>query len=320
MLNFCTHFNIKYLTKAIALHESMLKQIRNFKLFMFVFDDVSFAVIKKLSLPNVELIHYNTFETNELKKVKSERSTKEYLWTVTPFLISFVIEKYNVQTCTYIDADIYFFNDPSLVFLEADDFTTIITEHRYNQNYDQTNSSGRFCVQFNSFTNSDRSLKVLNDWKASVYEWCFDKQGNGLFGDQMYLDSWPFKYNDVHIVKHPGAGVAPWNILSYSNLENVGELTCTYENREQTIKVIFYHFHGLLLYSSKIADLGNYRIGKQVLKYIYRPYLQSLKNANNIISEDLKTKDVFTPFHWSLKNILRQIKRMKNNIFNMVKY
>jgi hypothetical protein len=318
MLNFCTHFNLRYLNKALALHESMEKNIMEYHLYMFVFDDQSYNFLKEANLPHVDLIHYKKFETNELLKIKKERTLTEYLWTVTPFTLIHIFNNFKVDECTYIDADIYFFNDPSPVFDEVNNYNAIITEHRYHNINDQTSVSGRFCVQFNSFVRTESSLKVLSDWQNSVAEWCFDRQENGLFGDQMYLDAWPTKYKNIHIALHPGIGVAPWNVLNYINFKNHQGLSAFDIKTKQNVQIIFYHFHGLSIYSNRFADLGNYSLNKSIYKNIYKPYLASIKNANKKIAKKMGTKDIFTTFNWSIINILRQFKRIKLAIFNVV--
>jgi len=319
MRNFCTHFNFKYLARALALHESMEAHIVSYHLFMFVFDDLSFEILTLLNLPNVDIIHYRQFEGAELLKLKTERSTREYMWTVTPFIIIYVFDNYGVQECTYIDADIYFFSTPEPVFTEAGLYNAIITEHRYAQRYDQASLSGRFCVQFNSFMRWESSQTVLHDWKNSVAAWCFDRRENGLFGDQMYLDAWPSAYDNIYIVKNAGVGMAPWNALNYSRFRPHKGLTVTYTPTGQEVGVIFFHFHALTIFSSRLADLGNYVITRDIRHNIFRPYLRSLNHAHKQILLLSGNRDIFTPFHWSLKNVLRQFKRIGHKNFNIVR-
>ena len=320
MQNYCTLFNIKYLSRAIALHESMERNIEEYRLYMFAFDDISYDILQKNNLSNVEIIHYKQFETDELLMIKKERNIKEYLWTVTPFTIDYVFNNYNVENCTYIDADIYFFNNPILVFSETPEFNTIVTEHRYYKKYNQTNTSGRFCVQFNTFIRTENSLEILKDWKKSVANWCYERHENGLFGDQMYLNDWPTKFKNVHIAEHLGIGIAPWNVLNYKLIKDHIGVNFYEVNRKARTKIIFFHFHGLKIYSNKWADMGNYSINKSVYIHIYKPYLISIRKANNQILCFTKTKEIFSPFEWSLFNILRQLKRIIFGNFNFIRF
>jgi len=320
MRYYCTHFNIRYLNRAIALHESMEQNAGDYHLFMFAFDDVSVRALEKLALPHVTVVPYGEFENEELLELKARRSFKEYMWTVTAFIIGHVFEHFNVTACTYIDADIFFFGDPEPVFHEREDFSAIITEHRYHPKYDQTATSGRFCVQFNTFTRSPGSQQILRAWQRSVAEWCYDRQEEGKFGDQMYLDEWPGKYPGVHIATHPGIGVAPWNVLNCRDLsEQDGRVSFLTPSGERS-EVIFYHFHGVSLFSARVAELGNFILKKPVTGQLYRPYLEAIRRANRRIVEVAPEAALFTPFDWSWRNLARQVIRIKRGIFHISKY
>jgi hypothetical protein len=84
---------------------------------------------KERNIPNIKIISLNEIESFyiELQKIKQERTRGEYCWTLTPYCIQFAIKKYNLDACTYIDSDILFYNDPTLLIEEAGDNSVIIT-------------------------------------------------------------------------------------------------------------------------------------------------------------------------------------------------
>ena len=50
-LNFCTLFDSNYLLKGLSLYESLVKQCKSdFHLYVFLFDDKSYDIMKKLNL------------------------------------------------------------------------------------------------------------------------------------------------------------------------------------------------------------------------------------------------------------------------------
>ena len=87
--------------------------------------------------------------------------------------------------------------------------------------YDQTDTSGIYCVQFMYFKNNLEGKKILSDWRKQCIKWCYNRFENGKFGDQKYLDNWPQKYSKLHILNNLGGGVAPWNVQQYKVLKNL---------------------------------------------------------------------------------------------------
>ena len=120
---------------------------------------------------------------------------------------------------TYIDADVFFLDDPRILLEELDESGkhVLITEHAYSPEYDRSHDSGRFCVQFLTFDRSPAAGEVIAWWQERCLEWCFARYENGKFGDQFYLDQWPALFGDrVHIVRQVEKTLAPWNVREFS--------------------------------------------------------------------------------------------------------
>ena len=90
MYNYCTLFDSKYLSRGLAMYESLKKHSNNFHLYIFAFDDKSYEILNKLSLDKVSVISLKDFENEELLAVKPTRSKAEYCWTCTSSVIKFV--------------------------------------------------------------------------------------------------------------------------------------------------------------------------------------------------------------------------------------
>ena len=114
-LNFCTVFNIKYLTRGVAMYESLSEHCENFHLYIFCFDKATHEVLSQIKMANVTLIELVDFENDRLLSIKNKRSLAEYCWTSTPFTILYCIDNFDVDFCTYLDADIYFYSNPHLI-------------------------------------------------------------------------------------------------------------------------------------------------------------------------------------------------------------
>lgn len=96
---------------------------------------ILFDFLKKPNLPHIILISLSESEDEELLRVKPERTVAEYCWTATPFTIYYVIKKFNFESCTYLDADVYFYLSLEIIFDEFGDNAILITEHRFVPKY-----------------------------------------------------------------------------------------------------------------------------------------------------------------------------------------
>lgn len=270
MYNYCTLFDSNYLTRGLAMYESLKKHSNSFHLYIFAFDDRSYNLLNKLDLELTTIISLKEFEDDDLLKVKPTRTAAEYCWTCTPSVIKYCIEKYNLESCTYLDADLYFYADPSILIeeMEKEKKSVLITEHRYTPEYDQSATSGIYCVQFMTFKNDKNGMNVLNWWRNACLDWCYARFEDGKFGDQKYLDDWPQRFEGIHVLQNPGGGVAPWNVQQYdiSNKKFKG----------RDFELIFYHFHYLRFIGNGKVDLGPYKLNLDVLEIIYFPYIRHL--------------------------------------------
>jgi hypothetical protein len=267
---YCTLFDSYYLSRGLLMLES-LRLVSKLppRIYVFCFDEATFTILTKLALPGVIPVSLKEFETEALLRVKQERTKGEYCWTCTPHVLKHVLEKRGEPECTYLDADLFFYADPDQAIPNGQNELVLITEHRYTPEYDQSKTSGRFCVQFVTFKNEPHSQALLKQWGDQCLEWCFARHEEGRFGDQFYLDAWPEKGTWVVISKDPRVGVAPWNIQQYG---------------ESDPDPYFYHFHAVKWFSDGRVDLGGYRLAPWVKRKLYLPYVRMLV----LKSEELK--------------------------------
>lgn len=282
--NFCTLFDSNYLTRGLALHESMVKYIPDFKLFIFAFDDRSHKILTKMKLKNTVVISLKEFEYPRLLEVKPTRSVAEYCWTSTSSTVLYVLDRFGVDNCTYIDADICFYSSPEPIFTEMGDNSILLTEHRYSPRYNKEVKSGRYCVQFVTFKNDERGRKALTWWRDRCLEWCYDRYEDGKFGDQLYLDDWTERFEGVHVMQHLGGGLAAWNVQQYDFVEINGKLTGKELSSGQQFDVIFYHYHYLRFFKGGKIELGRRVLTKNVLDIFYKPYILTLDRLKREIN------------------------------------
>lgn len=276
MLIYCTLFDASYLSRGLAMYESLRRHATEFRLYIFAFDDLTERVLQSLALDHVIIIGLREFEDPELLSVKPTRNQAEYCWTATPSTIRHILSRYNEPHCTYIDADLYFFDDPVVLFDEMGSRSVMITEHRYTPRYDLSALSGRYCVQYITFKNTPEAIRVLEWWRNACLDWCYAREEDGKFGDQKYLDDWLDRFTGVHVLQHLGGGVAPWNVQQYAITSDDNFMNGIDIKTGTSFRIIFYHFHYLRYYDRNAVDLGDYLLSENVRQTVYFPYLRHL--------------------------------------------
>ena len=104
MLNFCTLFDSVYLSRGLAMYNSLSQHCQRFHLYIFAFNEKCYSVLQALQLENVTVISLSEFEDEELLRVKPARTRAEYCWTCSSSTILYVLNHYSVDHCTYLDS------------------------------------------------------------------------------------------------------------------------------------------------------------------------------------------------------------------------
>ncbi|MGN7820688.1 glycosyl transferase [Chitinophaga varians] len=276
-LYYCTLFDSNYLSRGLAMYTSLAAVCSDFHLYVFAFDDKCLSVLRKMALPHLTVISLAEFEDPELLKVKPGRNRAEYCWTCSSSTILYCIQQFQLPHCTYIDADLLFYNDPHVLMEEMGNHSVMITEHRYTPQYDKSKLSGKYCVQYITFRNNRWGMEALQWWRNACLDWCYDRHEDGKFGDQKYLDDWPSRFLNVWVMENLGGGLALWNIQQYDVFKNGDRLRCREISTGKEFDPIFYHFHYLKYFTDNTIELGRRIITPAVKKLFYEPYILELE-------------------------------------------
>lgn len=319
MQNYCTLFDSFYLNRALVMYESLKKHCPNFHLYIFAFDDKALNILTKLRLASVTIIPLSEFENEDLLRIKASRSKGEYCWTCTPYTIQYSIEKFNLPQCTYIDADLCFYSDPGVLLDEMHEDSILITEHRYSPLYDQSKTHGIYCVQFLSIKNDANGKSALYWWRDRCLEWCFNRLEDGKFGDQKYLDDWTTRFKGVHVLRHIGGGVAPWNIQQYTLAQDEEKHWWITEiNSGKKERLVFYHFHYVKFLKGNRVDISDYQISQLNTFILYAGYLKKIIATNTFLHQfDFKLP--IQPFRANRPWLapLDKLKRRMKGVYNV---
>jgi hypothetical protein len=292
--HYVTLFDSLFLPQGLALHMSMERHLKKYRLWILCVDDEVYEVLTRLDLSNVRLLKLSNLETEDLRRVKLERTKGEYCWTLTPFCPRFVFETDSlVHRVTYLDADVWFRKNPALIFQEFDSSGkhVLITDHAYSPEYDQTSTSGQFCVQFITFTRKGGEA-VRKWWEERCIEWCFCRFEDGRFGDQKYLDDWPERFEElVHVMQNKEWILGPWNASRFP-----------YGNS------VLWHFHDVRIGGNinfKLNILcGGYSIPNPSRNNVYQIYFKDLRKVTTkLISLGINVRPQVS---YSIKHRIRQ--------------
>ena len=316
----CTLFNFNYLDKGLALYESLEQVASDFVLYVLAMDDACYDYLQGHAHPCLCPIRLSDFENAALLQAKTNRSFGEYCWTCSSSLIKYVLEHYEEPACAYIDADMFFYSDPAVLFqeLEQRGGSVLLTGHRFNRCERYRNRIvGRFCVEFNLFLNRPDARAALDVWIAQCLEKCSAEVEDQSYGDQKYLDGWLDRYDFVLETGHYGAGVAPWNVAQYRLVSHQGTPgSYCLRTRGRRMDLVFYHFEGIAYLDRHRADIGVYRYwgtDDRFVTPLYTDYLQAVERYKEMIYQEtgreilLKSHPAFAEKKRSLKERIRSV-------------
>jgi len=198
---------------------------------------------------------------------------------------------YLVDSCTYIDSDLYFYADPQVLFDEIDEHNADVTivEHRFkNDRYGRKLEArnGRYCVQFNYFRNNENAMQVLNWWKERCFEWCYDIPDPDRMGDQKYLNHFTTLFTGVHELLHLGGGVAPWNLEQYTLVKKQNRDIVMKADKGAVFPLVFYHFQNIRYMPGRKVNIKSQTRNKTLKYAIYVPYLQEIETIRKMLVQE----------------------------------
>jgi hypothetical protein len=274
-IDYVTLFDSSYLAQGMTMVMSLLKESSEPRIWVVAADSGVAKAVASLGDDRVISVDLHDVENEDLLQVKGSRSKVEYFWTLTPYLPTWVFEHQpDAEVVVYVDADMYFLGPPEVLlqeFLDDSDASVMITPHDYAPEYDQTRTSGTYCVQFLPFRRVG-SVDILSTWQAQCLEWCYQRLEPGRFGDQKYLDDWPSKYGTRVLVQvNTHLLAAPWNLRF----------------RHPKAYVAF-HFHALRRVVGRLVALHpGYVIPHEDTRHLYDTYLDAMTETSAGVGADL---------------------------------
>ncbi len=184
-----------------------------------------------------------------------------------------------MPTVTYLDADLYFYDSLDGIYQEFGQHSIMIIPHGFSEkNTFREKTSGIYNVGMMIFRNDANGLACLNWWKERCIEWCFATYEDGKLGDQLYLNDWPTRFQNVCVLKEPGANIAPWNRDRFQFRREGDGIVCRERLTQKDHRLIFFHFHGLRFYHVRSTLFRAYPVTVQS-RVIYAAYMSAIQRA-----------------------------------------
>ena len=278
MRHICTYFDSNFLPRGLALLDSLEQNADEFLYYVLALDTKAEEELKALNNKHIVVItleDYSSYFSIDRSQFKDE---KEFYFSLTPGLCLYVLKQYKeIDIILYMDADVYLFTDLDIVYEEIGTASIAMCSHRLpwyvnlmSKNY------GVYNVGVNAFRNDIEGNKCLQEWHHDCTTWSAGQEGYPLsfFSDQIWLDKWPQKYNNLKILKHIGIDVAPWNAINYKFSKKDGKYFVDDK------PLVIYHFSSLKKLSVT-AWHGNTSFAihniNEVLLDIYKEYIRNIE-------------------------------------------
>lgn len=235
-------------------------------------DEDTLKVLEKANLEHLSLISLKAIENDELFALKSSRTIAEYCWTLKPIVLLHIFDHYNnIDRLTYLDADLYFFDNPKAIYESTPKAAVLLSKHDYIKELEAIeNEVGRFNSGIISFRNNSYGRSCLYWWKEKCINWCFNTTVTGQFGDQKYLEDMPILFKNVSIIDVPGINIAPWNDSKFTFYKKDGKL---YINDNP---LIVYHYCGFRVWDKNSCV---FMFGNNYVPIIHKPYMKAINKV-----------------------------------------
>lgn len=296
-----------------------MKHDPDFHFFFICLNDEVESLMKNMELTNATLINIKDIENEdrELANVKTTRNDKEYIWTAKASVLLYIINHFlEIDHIVWLDGDTAFFSDPQPIFDEWKDYSIFLTEEKFIGKYEWLGRmNGFYNTGFMGFKRDENSLECLKWFREKLIEWCFDKHERGLWSDQVYVNDWTDRFNNVGVAENLGINVTPF-ILLYTRTE-LGYIVTLNDNNIyiNDRKLILFHYYGFKYFDGNVFDLCGYEMEftDEVIEWIYLPYILECNEVMEQIAQINKDfylkksiKDIFIMNYFNLDSNINE--------------
>jgi hypothetical protein len=277
MSRYCTLFDRNYLGRGLSLLQSLQRHGGRFTLHVLCLDEAVYQELAGARPSGVVPVRLDTLLQWDpaLAAARTGRAPLEFFFACKASLLLCLLERdTSGDRLSYLDSDLYFFDDPSLVDRECRGSPVALTPHRFTPQNQYLARYGQYNAGWLSVDASPEAHRFLDWWRARCLESTTLIDDETRFGDQKYLDQVPKLFPNARIVQHAGMNTGPWNLDADS--VSLGGQGIQIEGQP----LVFFHFHRLRrtlfrLYDTALHDYG-VRLTPAIRCGIYAPYIAEL--------------------------------------------
>jgi hypothetical protein len=278
---YATYFDQRYLARGLVMMRSLRLHDPQATIVALCLDALTFDVVAAGNEPGIiPVAHADILAFEPALHACAGRPRAAFYATHKPVLPRYILTRWpDASRVTHIDADTFFFSSPAAIFAEAPEASILVSPHRYHPDSNWESYYGRFNAGFISWRNDETARICLSDYLAQCLDRIEPDEVGGNFMNQGYLSAWPERYGSVHIIGHPGANLAAWNVRTH-------RLHVAATEDSQMVMVdgaplVFFHFSRMFrdadgYWRTDYLKFGETNLAVVLLK-IYQPYFRAVE-------------------------------------------
>ena len=276
----CTLSDYGYIHHGLALYDSLIETTKDdFVLYYLTLDEKIESKLKELNLPKIKIVTLKELiSKNEDLSKYSYKEYQDFVWMLASYFSNFLLKNEPISHITYIDSDIYFYEDIQIFYDEIGDKSVGIIRHRHIPE-NVYSPDGKYNVGVVYFNKDKVGSYCLEWWKDAVF---FKKYPQlATCYDQKYLEGFSmiFKNGEICVADKTFSHGAPWHNTFYDWSFYELEKNVLWEGRKD--KYLFHHFSRLKFdfENGTYSDVWNRGFNIPEVLKLCQDYFDIIKNT-----------------------------------------
>lgn len=244
-----------YVGLAQILERSIRQYYNDLDFYIIVADEVTSELRAELPANTLIAREVLGIETAVWEDMSFKYNLTEFCTSIKPASFRYFFDKHDYDKAIYLDPDICFFDSLGLIYDMLDKCEILLTPHltqitstpRSDAPENAWLSCGMFNLGFCGLRRGTASKKMIDWWHNRLVESCYIDLYSSLFTDQKWMDFIPsfFTPEQLHVSRHLGMNIAPWNFFERQVIENDGQFYVKYRfGVGENYPLIFVHYSG----------------------------------------------------------------------------